>query len=54
VAAFGLLYEFTIYYLVCRKNTSSQKVLYKRGQKEEEGSCRGNNSTRTGIRERAE
>jgi hypothetical protein len=28
--------------------------MYKRGQKEEEGSHRGNNSTGTGIRERAE
>jgi hypothetical protein len=39
---------------MCRNNSSSQKVMYKRGQKEEEGSHRGNNSTGTGIRERAE
>jgi hypothetical protein len=54
VVAFGQLYELIMYYLVFRNNSSSQKVMYKRGQKEEEGSHGRNNSTRIGIRERAE
>jgi Tfp pilus tip-associated adhesin PilY1 len=40
-----------MYYIACRKNSVSQKVSYKRGQKEEEGSHRGNYPTRTGIGE---
>jgi Tfp pilus tip-associated adhesin PilY1 len=40
-----------MYCIVCRKNSVSQKFSYERGQKEEEGSHRGNYPTRTGIGE---